>query len=52
MNNPKMLVDRTALKMSRNRAIDSGGYFLHDLPYQRLKTDLVILIEIFSQLLL
>ena len=37
MNNPKMLVDRTALKMSRNRAIDSGGYFLHELAIAEVK---------------
>ena len=37
MNNPKMLVDRTALKMSRNRAIDSGGYFLHELAISEVK---------------
>ena len=37
MNNPKMLVDRTALKMSRNRAIVSGGYFLHDLAISEVK---------------
>ena len=37
MNNPKMLVDRTALKMSRNRAIVSGGYFLHDLAVSEVK---------------
>ena len=37
MNNPKMLVDRTALKMSRNRAIDSDGYFLHELAIAEVK---------------
>ena len=37
MNNPKMLVDRTALKMNRNRAVDSGGYFLHELAISEVK---------------
>ena len=37
MNKPKILVDRTALKMSRNRAIVSGGYFLHELAILEVK---------------
>ena len=37
MNNPKMLVDRIALKMSRNRAIDRGGHFLHELAISEVK---------------
>ena len=37
MNNPKMLVDRAALKMNRNRAVDSGGYFLHELAISEVK---------------
>ena len=37
MNNPKMLVDRTALKMNRKRAVDSGGYFLHELAISEVK---------------
>ena len=37
MNKNNMLVDRTALKMNRNRAIDRGGYFLHELAILEVK---------------
>ena len=41
MNNPKILVDRTALKMNRKRAVDSGGYFLHELAISEVKDRLI-----------
>ena len=37
MNNPKMLVDRTALQMNRNRVIGSGRYFLQELAISEVK---------------